>query len=84
MRVVGYITQDREPGWPGAQVIKDKGGTSYTVYSSHDIIQKQNGHSWFSSMIFAFDIFQIFLIKTLFLEKKKKKKPVSTENTFDW
>lgn len=25
MRVVGYVTWDREPAWPGARAIKEKG-----------------------------------------------------------
>lgn len=39
--------------------LRNKGerGASYAVYSSHGITRKQNGHSWFSSMVFAFDKF---------------------------
>lgn len=33
MRVVGYVTWDREPAWPGAWAVKET-GTGHTAYSS--------------------------------------------------
>lgn len=34
MRVVGYVTWDREPAWPGAWAVKEKGDTGHRAYSS--------------------------------------------------